>query len=312
MLSTNPPKPLIVIVGPTAVGKTETAIQLAEEFDGEIVSADSRLFYRGMDIGTAKPTLSERQRVPHHLIDVADPNEVWSLGVFKEAAKQAIDQIHARHRLPFLVGGTGQYITALVEDWSVPSQQPDDQLRVVLERWAKMIGYEAIHRKLAVLDAEAARAIDPRNLRRTIRALEVILRTGQRFSQQRKKGKSPYRVLMIGLKRPRPLLYQRIDERINQMVAAGLVEEVKHLLGRDLKPNSPVFSTIGYREIISYLRGEITLEEAIQRIKRNTRQFVRRQANWFKENDPHIHWFEVNEKTTCDVSELIRRWLRGY
>lgn len=310
MLSTKQKKRLIVIVGPTAVGKTETAIRLAEEFNGEIVSADSRLFYRGMDIGTAKPSLTDRQRVPHHLIDVAEPNEVWSLGVFKIAAKQAIAEIHARGRLPFLVGGTGQYITALVEDWSVPAQQPDNRLRDVLERWAKTIGNEAVHHKLAVLDAEAAQTIDPRNLRRTVRALEVILKTGKRFSQQRKKGESPYQVLRIGLKRPRPVLYQRIDQRIDQMLQAGLVEEVRHLLKRGLQPDSPIFSTIGYREIVSYLQAEVSLEEAVRLIKKNTRQFVRRQANWFKENDPQIHWFEMNEKTTRDISALIRGWLK--
>ncbi len=300
---------LIVIVGPTAVGKTETAIQLAEQFDGEIVSGDSRLFYRGMDIGTAKPTLEERQRVHHHLIDVADPNEVWSLGVFKNAAKQAIAEIHARNKLPFLVGGTGQYITALLEDWTVPAQQPDTRLREVLEQWAKTIGEDDLHRKLAILDPSAAETIDPRNLRRTIRALEVILKTGKRFSQQRQKGESPYQTLKIGLKRPRPVLYQRIDQRIDQMLKAGLVDEVKNLIEGGLKTNSPVFSTIGYREIAAYLQGKISLDEAVSLIKKNTRQFVRRQANWFKENDPQIHWFEMNEKTTRDIAELIRGWL---
>lgn len=300
---------LIVIVGPTAVGKTETAIQLAEQFEGEIVSADSRLFYRGMDIGTAKPTRAERERVPHHLIDVAEPNEVWSLGVFKSAAKQVIAEIHARGKLPFLVGGTGQYITALIEDWSVPAQQPDVRLRRVLERWAREIGHESIHRKLAILDFQAASAIDPRNLRRTIRALEVILKTGQRFSEQRQKGESPYAVLTIGLKRPRQELYQRIDQRLDQMLAAGLVDEVRQLLEQGLPPHSPVFSTIGYREIVAYLDGKASMNEAIALIKKNSRQFVRRQANWFKENDPKIHWFEMNEKTTREISKLIRGWL---
>lgn len=300
---------LIVIVGPTAVGKTETAIQLAEKFKGEIVSADSRLFYRGMDIGTAKPTQRERQRVPHHLIDVAEPNEVWSLGVFKSAAKQVIAEIHARGKLPFLVGGTGQYITALIEDWTVPSLQPDVRLRQVLEHWASEIGYEGIHRKLEILDSQAASTIDPRNLRRTVRALEVILKSGRRFSEQRQKGTSPYEVLWIGLKRPRQELYQRIDQRLEQMLAAGLVDEVRRLLEGGLQPHSPVFTTIGYREIVAYLHGKTSLNEAIALIKKNSRQFVRRQANWFKENDPKIHWFEMNEKTTREISELIRGWL---
>lgn len=300
---------LIVIVGPTSVGKTETAIQLAEQFEGEIVSADSRLFYRGMDIGTAKPTQMERQRVPHHLIDVAEPNEVWSLGVFKSAAKQVIAEIHARGKLPFLVGGTGQYITALIEDWTVPSLQPDVRLRQVLEHWASKIGHEGMHQKLAILDSQAASAIDPRNLRRTVRALEVILKTGRRFSEQRQKGASPYAGLWIGLKRPRQELYQRIDQRLEQMLAVGLVDEVRRLLEVGLQPHSPVFTTIGYREIVAYLHGKTSLDEAIALIKKNSRQFVRRQANWFKENDPNIHWFEMNEKTTREISELIRGWL---
>lgn len=300
---------LIVIVGPTAVGKTETAIHLAEKFKGEIVSADSRLFYRGMDIGTAKPTQVERQRVPHHLLDVAEPNEVWSLGVFKRAATQVIAEIHARGKLPFLVGGTGQYITALIEDWSVPAQQPDIRLRQFLERWAREIGHDSIHRKLAILDSQAASAIDPRNVRRTIRALEVILKTGQRFSEQRQKGISPYAILRIGLKRPRQELYQRIDQRLEQMLAAGLVDEVRRLLDGGLQPHSPVFTTIGYREIVAYLHGKVSMDEAIALIKKNSRQFVRRQANWFKENDPTIHWFEMDEKTTREISELIRGWL---
>lgn len=300
---------LVVIVGPTAVGKTETALRLAEQFEGEIVSADSRLFYRGMDIGTAKPTLEERQRVPHHLIDVAEPDEVWSLGVFKTAAKQVIAEIHARKRLPFLVGGTGQYITALIEDWTVPPQQPDTRLREVLERWARQIGKESFHQKLAIIDPPAAEKIDPRNVRRTVRAMEVIFKTGIRFSEQRGKGKSPYRVLKIGLRRPRVELYERIDQRIDQMLAAGLVEEVQRLLERGFDPHAPAFSAIGYREIMLFLQGKISLEEAVQLMRKNTRQFVRRQANWFKESDPQIHWFDMNENTTREISGLIRGWL---
>ena len=300
---------LVVIVGPTAVGKTETALRLAEQFEGEIVSADSRLFYRGMDIGTAKPTLEERQRVPHHLIDVAEPDEVWSLGVFKTAAQQVIAEIHARKRLPFLVGGTGQYITALIEDWTVPPQQPDTRLREVLERWARQIGKESFHQKLAIIDPPAAEKIDPRNLRRTVRAMEVIFKTGIRFSEQRGKGKSPYQVLKIGLRRPRVELYERIDRRIDQMLAAGLVDEVQRLLEKGFTPHAPAFSAIGYREIMLFLQGKISLEEAVQLMRKNTRQFVRRQANWFKESDPQIHWFDMNENTTREISGLIRGWL---
>ncbi len=298
------------MIGPTAVGKTETAIHLAERFNGEIVSADSRLFYRGMDIGTAKPTLAERQRVVHHLVDVAEPDEVWSLGAFKEAAHNAIVDIHARGRLPFVVGGTGQYVTALIENWSVPAQPADPILRQALENWAAEIGADALHARLALLDAAAAHKIDARNVRRTIRALEVIFKTGQRFSAQRGRGVSPYFALKIGLKRPRVELYQRIDRRIEQMLAAGLVEEVNALL-KKYPPDCPAFSAIGYREIIAYLQGNTTLEDAVAAIKRTTRQFVRRQANWFKPNDPQIYWFEVGDNNSLkEIERLIDVWLQ--
>lgn len=298
------------MIGPTAVGKTETAIHLAERFNGEIVSADSRLFYRGMDIGTAKPTLAERQRVVHHLVDVAEPDEVWSLGAFKEAAHNAIVDIHARGRLPFVVGGTGQYVTALIENWSVPAQPADPILRQALENWAAEIGADALHARLALLDAAAAHKIDARNVRRTIRALEVIFKTGQRFSEQRGRGASPYFALKIGLQRPRVELYQRIDQRIEQMLAAGLVEEVNALLQK-YPPDCPAFSAIGYREIIAYLQGNTTLEDAVAAIRRTTRQFVRRQANWFKPNDPQIYWFDVgNNKCLNEIERLIETWLQ--
>ncbi len=312
MSSHNPPKtiiPLVVIVGPTAVGKTEIAIQLAERLDGEIVSADSRLFYRGMDIGTAKPTTDEYNRVPHHMIDVAEPDEEWNLAVFQRAAQTAITEIHSRGHLPFLVGGTGQYIYALVEGWQIPESKPDTELRSILENWAELIGPEGLHERLSVLDPNAASRIDYRNLRRSIRALEVILRTGRRFSDQAKRGRSPYRTLLVGLSRPRSELYARIDARIESMLAEGFEDEVKVLLQKGYDPDLPNFSAIGYRQMIAYVKGEISLEEAIILMKRNTRQFVRRQGNWFKEPDPKIHWFNVGSESVKDVEALIRSWL---
>jgi tRNA dimethylallyltransferase len=301
--------PLIVILGPTAVGKTEIAIQLAGRLDGEIVSADSRLFYRGMDIGTAKPTAAEQARVPHHLIDVADPNETWSLVDFQNAARRAIAGIHARQRLPFLVGGTGQYIRAVTEGWQVPPAPPDPQLRAALEAWVAELGAEGLHDRLAILDPGAARQIDYRNVRRTVRALEVILRTGRRFSEQRGRSPSPYETLLLGLSRPRPELFARIDARIEAMLAAGLVSEVQALLAKGYSPELPTLSAIGYREVIAHLQGEITLEEAVVRIKRSTRQFVRRQANWFKETDPDIYWFEADPQALMEMEAEIRRFL---
>ena len=312
MSSHNPAKaliPLIVIVGPTAVGKTEIAIQLAERLDGEIVSADSRLFYRGMDIGTAKPTPAECNRVPHHLIDVAEPDEEWNLAIFQRSAQIAISEINSRGHLPFLVGGTGQYIYAVVEGWEIPKSQPDTELRSILENWAELIGPEGLHTRLSVLDPRAASRIDPRNLRRSIRALEVVLRTGRRFSEQAKRGRSPYRTLLVGFSRPRPELYARIDTRIESMLAAGFEDEVKALLQKGFNPGLPNLSAIGYRQMIAVVKREISLEEAVILMKRNTRQYVRRQANWFKESDPKIHWFSVGAESVKEVETLIRCWL---
>jgi tRNA dimethylallyltransferase len=302
-------KPLVAIVGPTGVGKTELALGLAERLDGEIVSADSRLFYRGMDIGTAKPSLEERQRVPHHLIEVANPDQIWSLALFQQRARRAIAEIHARGRLPFLVGGTGQYLRAVAQGWEVPRVEPHPRLRQILENWTGQIGFDGLHARLAVLDPQAAAAIDPHNVRRTVRAIEVILTTGEPFSKQRQHGPSAYHLLTLGLFRPRPELYARIDERIEAMINAGLVDEVRGLLAQGYSPDLPTLSAIGYREIIDYLHGKTSLAEAIALIKRHTRIFVRRQANWFKPDDPEIHWFqaapEVTEKMTSSVREFL-------
>lgn len=305
----DPKIPLLVIQGPTAVGKTEIAILLAQKLNGEIVSADSRLFYRGMDIGTAKPTIEDRLRVPHHLIDVADPDETWSLALFQMEANNAIHRIVSHHHLPIMVGGTGQFVRAVVEGWKIPSASPDPRLREELTDWGKTIGPLALHSKLSILDPTAANSIDPPNVRRTVRALEVILSTGRRFSVQRERGHTLYQTLLLGLTRPRIQLYQRIDNRISQMIDSGFVEEVKRLLEDGYSPNLPSLSAIGYAEMIAYVQGKITMEEAIKQIKRRSREFVRRQANWFKENDPDIHWFMVNESTVEDMVILVKDWL---
>lgn len=303
--------PLILIVGPTAVGKTEISIQLAERLNGEIVSADSRLFYRGMDIGTAKPTLEEQARVPHHLIDIADPDEVLSLAVFQQKAREAIADIHIRNKLPFLVGGAGQYVRAVTEGWTPPEVEPDEQLRDELGRMKDEKGIYWLHDKLKDLDPEAASKIDPRNFRRTIRALEVILTTGKKFSAQRRQDESPYRRIAIGLTRPREELYQRVDARIDAMFANGFVDEVKLLLDKGYSPSLPTMSAIGYRECISVVKGGLTEEQAKVRIRRATRIFVRRQANWFKESDPDIRWFPVREGITTEIATYIRSSLEG-
>ena len=287
--------PLLLLVGPTAVGKTELAIRLAERLNGEIVSADSRLFYRGMDIGTAKPTPAEQARALHHLIDVADPDETWSLAMFQQSAHEIIADIHARGRLPLLVGGTGQYVRAVTQGWTPPEVEPDDRLRLVLEKLAEERGKEWLYDRLKAVDPEAAAVIDLRNVRRTIRALEVILTTGHKFSAQRGQADLPYDLLTVGLKRPREELYARVDARIDAMFAAGLLDEVRALLAKGYSPELPSMSGIGYRECCQVVSGQMSEEQARVQMKRITRVFVRRQANWFKESDPNIRWFEAGD-----------------
>ena len=301
--------PLVVIIGPTAVGKTEIALELADNFEGEIVSADSRLFYRGMNIGTAKPTSQERLRVPHHLIDVAEPDETWSLALFQAEANRVIQKIYGRHHLPFLVGGTGQFVRAIIEGWKIPPAQPNTRLRTLLNHWGEQVGADELHTKLFTLDPEAANSIDPSNVRRTVRALEVILTTGKRYSEQRTSGHKFYQPLQLGLNRPRAELYQRIDDRIRKMLDAGFIDEVQRILDAGYSPELPTLSAIGYGEVVAYLQGKISLDEAIVMMKRRTREFVRRQANWFKENDPEIHWFRVGEDTVHEMGNLITDWL---
>lgn len=299
--------PLILIVGPTAVGKTELAIQLAETLNGEIVSADSRLFYRGMDIGTAKPSPAEMARAPHHLIDIVYPDETLSLAVFQQQAREIIADIHKRGKLPFLVGGTGQYIRAVTEGWIPPEVVPNESMRNVLEKMREERGKEWLYEALRSLDPEAAEKIDARNYRRTIRALEVIFTTGRKFSAQRGQGDAPYHLVTIGLMRPRMELYQRVDERIETMFAAGLLDEVQGLLDKGYSPSLPSMSAIGYRECVGVIKGELTAEQAKAEMKRITRIFVRRQANWFKESDPRIHWFHPERENLLEEIKTIIR-----
>jgi tRNA dimethylallyltransferase len=301
--------PLIAVVGPTAVGKTEISIQLAERLGGEIISADSRLFYRGMDIGTAKPTPEERARVPHHLIDVADPDGTCSLAVFQRMAAEAITEISNRHKIPLLVGGTGQYIHAVTHGWAPPPTKPDDRLRTILSNMADKNGKEWLHNRLAAMDPIAAQGIDARNLRRTVRALEVVFSTGRRFSDQRGVGESPYRLMTIGLIRPRTELYARVDARIEAMFASGLLDEVRNLLNQGYNPSLPTMSAIGYRECAAVLVGEMTVEEAKVQMRRLTRNFVRRQANWFKQDDTNIQWFDAGRINLDEIEKRIRIFL---
>lgn len=298
--------PLVVIVGPTCVGKTEVSIYLAEKFAGEIVSADSRTFYKGMDIGTAKPTIEEQQRIPHHLVDVVNPDQQLNLAVFQQEARTIIQEIHSRNNLPFLVGGTGQYVRAITKNWLPPSISPDPRLRLILQNIADEKGKEFLYQSLINMDPEAAKLIDYRNLRRTIRALEVIFSTGLKFSSQRSSGTSSYELSIIGLIRPRSELYTRIDHRIDDMFAKGFVEEVRSLLESGFSPSLPSFSAIGYTECVNIISGKITEQEAIEQIKKKTRIYVRRQSNWFKSTDPDIHWFDISDHPLSEIEDFLQ------
>jgi tRNA dimethylallyltransferase len=288
-------KPLLVIVGPTAAGKSSLAIKLARALDAEIVSADSRYLYRELEIGVAKPSSADLASVKHHLINVASLTNPWNLGLYKQSATQIISEIQLRNRLPILTGGTGQYVRSILQNWQIPSHGPVSQLREDLETIGDRIGFDKLYEILNTIDPQAAAKIDYRNHRRTIRALEVILTTGKKFSDLRDKEEPPYNTLIIGLELPREVLYARIDERVDAMISQGLVGEVQNLLDAGLCPVLETMRVIGYNEIIAHLRGEISLEEAAALIKRNTRAYVRRQANWFKPTDPDIHWLNAQD-----------------
>jgi tRNA dimethylallyltransferase len=303
--------PLIAIVGATGVGKSALAAELAGSWDGEIVSADSRALYWGMDIGTAKPSPDLRARIPHHLIDVADPFQPWSLAEYRAAAVEAIAGIHARRRLPFLVGGTGQYVTAVLEGWSPPPRPPGSEFREALEREARREGPAHLHHRLESLDPVSAQRVDPRNVRRVIRLLEIAEVTGRPPSEVRKAEVAPYRTLRLGLSLPRAELYARLDDRLRGMMSSGFIDEVRKLMSLGLTSEHPVLSAIGYSQIAQHLEGRYDLEEALRQIRQANRQLVRRQANWFKPSDPRIQWLDAGEGAAQKASKIISEWTRA-
>lgn len=306
-----PEKPVVLLLGPTAVGKTETSITLAKKVNGEIVSVDSRLLYRGMDIGTAKPTPEQLAEVKHHLIDVADPAEKWSLSRYLDAAKAAIGQIHVSGRLPLLVGGTGQYFAALTEGWQPPPKAEDPGFRAVLQQRAEREGAQTLHAELAAIDPPTAERIDARNVRRVIRALEIHHVTGESPSDLRRNKPPDYTLLCLGLRRERDELYRRIDDRIEAMIASGWVEEVAQLLEAGVQLDSPALSAIGYRQIAEHLLGDDDLDTALAETRRLTRQFVRRQDTWFRRFEPQLQWFDAGGQPVSEMADLILRWLKG-
>lgn len=311
-LPPTPPRPdLFILVGPTAVGKTEIAVELAARINGEIISADSRLFYRGMDIGTAKPCPADLARAPHHLIDIADPDQTISLAAFQNLAHEAISGILRRGRLPLLVGGTGQYIRAVTAGWAPPLIPPNETMRNELTSLARRRGNVWLHDRLHGLDAAAAADIDPRNTRRIVRALEVILASGRRFSQQRALQQPPYSTTIIGLRRSRSDLYSRLDARIEAMWQHGLLDETRRLLNQGFSRHLPSMSAIGYAQCIDVIEGSLNETAAKAVMRRMTRAFVRRQANWFKETDPAITWFEASAADVVDrITAFVMRKLQ--
>lgn len=302
--------PLIVVLGPTAVGKTSLTLDLAARFDGEIVGADSRQIYQGMDIGTAKPTASEQARVPHHLVDIQPPDRQMALATYQLMAFGAIDAIHRRGRVPFLVGGSALYLRAVTEGLQIPEAPPNPALRAELEAFAQENGRTALHARLQALDPDAAAQVHPNNMRRVIRALEIVQTTGRKKSELETAAPPPYRILMIGLDLARPLLHERIDRRVHEMVAAGLVEEMASLLDAGYSPDLPSFSSLGYREIAAHLRGEITLAAAVVRIQIETHRFVRHQYTWFR-RIPDVHWFDISEGPQPAIRNLVESFLHG-
>jgi tRNA dimethylallyltransferase len=303
--------PVVAILGPTAIGKTALGIALAEAFNGEIVSVDSRQFYRHMEIGTAKPTTEERARARHHLIDIADPDDTVGLARFLRLARAAIEEIAGRSRLPLVVGGTGQYARALFEGWQVPEIPPDAALRASLERQAQD-DPQQLWNRLMELDPEAAEFIHPNNFRRVIRALEVSLTSGRPFTELRRHLAPPYRVLKLGLTMERQRLYARADARVDAMVATGLVDEVADLLARGYGWELPSMSSLGYLQFRPYFEGEATLDEAIERIKLDTHDFIRRQYTWFHPTAPDITWLDMEHPDVeARAIRLVEEFLEG-
>jgi tRNA dimethylallyltransferase len=306
---------MIAIVGPTAVGKSELALRLARSFALEIISADSRQVYRYMDIGTSKPSLAERALIPHHIIDIVDPDEDFSLAAYHRLAFDALKAIEQKAKLPLLVGGTGLYVWSLVEGWKIPQVPPDRQMRRWLETRAQQEDDQSLYRELHNIDPVAAAKIDPRNIRRVVRALEIYYATGQPPSQLQRKEEPSSPVLVIGLTQERSQLYKRIDERADEMIKRGLIEEVEQLLKKGYSPSLPSMSGIGYKQIVQFVRGEMTLPEAVDKMKNETHRLARHQYAWFRLNDGRIRWFGVTDtkgETSIVGMDEIKALIEGF
>jgi tRNA dimethylallyltransferase len=303
--------PLVVILGPTAAGKTSAAIALAHALDGEIIGADSRQIYRLMNIGTAKPTPDEQAAARHHLIDLVYPDQTLSVAEYQRLAYGAIEDILARGKLPLLVGGTGQYISAVIEGWSIPEVAPNLELRAELESFAAEHGSLALHGRLAEADADAASRIDHQNVRRVVRALEVCIETGRPISVLQQKRPPPYRVVQYGLTLERAALYARADQRIKRMMRAGLLEEVRELLARGYDRALPSMSGIGYAQLTDHLLDGLPLADAQEKTRTLTHDFIRRQFTWFRKHNSAVTWYDSTDDAPRALIEVCRRWLEG-
>lgn len=302
-------KPLLALVGPTGVGKSETAIYLSQLVNGEIVSADSRLVYRQMDIGTAKPSKEDRTLIRHHLVDLIEPDEKFSLALYHELAIKAIHDIQKRGKLPVLVGGSGLYVWAVLEGWRTPPVPADQKLRQELSQRALNGNSEFLYDELLRVDPKSAISIGRKNTRRIIRALEVFYITGNLMSQLKKKESPGFETLIVGLTASRTELYRRIDKRIEEMVTSGLIEETNGLLKKGYTLELPSMSSIGYKQVVLYLKGELGLEEAIDQIKNASHNLARHQYAWFRLGNSRIRWFDVQSTEREEILQYIANWL---
>ena len=307
-------KPLIVLTGPTAVGKTKLSIALAKAVNGEIISADSMQVYRYMDVGSAKITPDEMDGVPHHLVDVLDPTEDFNIVLFQQLAKKSMEEIYSKGRIPILVGGTGFYIQAITRDIDFTQSEQDDSYRKELEALAAEKGSSFLHDMLASVDPKSAEDIHENNVKRVIRALEFYKQNGTRISEHNEEQKehvSPYNLAYFVLNAPRPLLYERIDARVDEMLKNGLVEEVKDLQRMGCHREMVSMQGLGYKEILSWLGGEYPYEEAIRILKRDTRHFAKRQLTWFR-REGEVTWvdkdkFDYNDSRVLDYMLTVCR-----
>lgn len=299
-------QPLLVLIGPTAVGKTKLSLDIAKAWNAEIISGDSMQVYRGMDIGTAKIPQEEREGIPHHLIDICDPDYAYSVADFQSEAVRCIDDISSRGKLPFIVGGTGLYVESVCYQYQFADTGSDEAFRLEQERYAQEHGTEALHKRLMDIDPPAAERLHPNDLRRVIRALEVHHLTGQTFSEQQagQVKESPYELCIIGLTMDRAELYRRIELRVDLMMEQGLVEEVERIAAKYRLPDNAVsMQGLGYKEIVQYLQGNCTLEAAVELLKRDTRRFAKRQLSWFR-HMKDIHWIDMGENFHNNLAQI--------